>query len=117
MQVAFAKVRIQLLANHLDQSIYLANQEQVFSCASGFCQPDVCRYYCTEQAEKKNVEPKPFLLSLFCQPKCFVIFWGVLFADLHPKHVMQCASEDAVKLWWGWGNQPMLEAQESQESF
>jgi hypothetical protein len=41
MQVAFAKVRIELIANHLDQSKYLANQEEVSNFASGFCQPDV----------------------------------------------------------------------------
>jgi hypothetical protein len=41
MQAACPKVRMELIANHLDESKYLANQEQVLNFASGFCQPHV----------------------------------------------------------------------------
>ncbi len=76
MQVAFVKVRIELITNHLDQSKYLANQEQVLNFASGFCQPEVGTI--VPSKPKKNVEPKPFLLSLL-STKCFLFsFWVLL---------------------------------------
>jgi hypothetical protein len=40
-----------LIANHMDQSIYLTNQEQVLDYATAFTTPSVL---------SKNADPKPF---------------------------------------------------------
>jgi hypothetical protein len=55
MQAAFTKVRMELIANHLDESKYLANQEKVLNFASGFCQPDVGTTVLSKPAKKEKM--------------------------------------------------------------
>jgi hypothetical protein len=67
-----------LITNHLDQSIYVTNQEQVLDCAGAFASLSILN---------RNAESQPFFSA--CQANLPDL--------LHPKHSVQCVGGDAVR--------------------
>jgi hypothetical protein len=78
MKIEIVKGERLVIANHLDQSFCVANQEQLLNCVMPFASTTFLHVH--------KYWPKAILLPQM----------GIYFIIFHPKHIVQCAKGDAL---------------------